>query len=169
MPVRRFGLLLTVMFLCLSSVYADQLKVGSPAPDFWAPASDGSKVKLSEWLNRAPIVLFFYPKDDNSVSIPEVCDLRDNFSGFRDLKVSVFGVSYDSISSHQQFVRKYHLPFPLLSDLYHSIANSFGAGGLISPSQQTFIIDKHGTIVYINRDVNPATQSIELQNALAQL
>jgi len=167
--LKRFVVFFAVLFVCFSNVQADGLKIGSPAPDFTAPASDGSQVHLAQWLDRAPIVIFFYPKDDIPDSAQEACNFRDNFTGFRDMKVTVFGVSYDSISSHKKFIMKYHLPFLLLSDLYHSIAKDYDAGGLLSPSQYTFIIDKHGTIVYINRSVNPVTQSLELQNALAQL
>jgi len=157
------------MLVCFSNVRADGLKIGSPAPDFTAPASDGSQVHLAQWLDRAPIVIFFYHKDDGPSSVQEVCDFRDNFTGFRDMKVTVFGMSYDSISSHKKFIAKYHLPFLLLTDLFQSIAKDYGAGGLLSASQQTFVIDKHGTIVYMKRFINPATQSLELQNALAQL
>jgi peroxiredoxin Q/BCP len=165
------GLLLSVLGLAFlsRSLRAEDLKVGSAAPDFTAPASDGSRVHLSEWLNRAPIVLYFYPKDDTPGCTKEACNIRDNFTGFRDLKATVFGISYDSISSHKKFVQKYHLPFLLLTDLDHSIAKSYGAGGLLTASRQTFVINKNGTIVYLNRFVEPANHSLELQNVLAQL
>ena len=158
-----------VMFFCFSKAQGEELKLGSPAPEFVAPASNGSQVRLSEWLNRAPIVLYFYPKDDTPGCTKEACSIRDNFNAFRDLKATIFGINYDAISSHKKFIERYHLPFLLLTDLDHSIGKAYGAGGLLSVSRQTFIIDKHGTLVYINRSVNPATQSLELQNALAQL
>ncbi len=152
-----------------SRALAENLKVGSPAPDFTAPASDGSRVRLSEWFNRAPIVLYFYPKDDTPGCTKEACSLRDNFAAFHDLKATLFGVSYDTVKSHQKFIQKYHLPFLLLSDLDHSIAKTYGASGLFVASRQTFVIDKRGTIVFINRFVNPATHSLELHNLLAQM
>ncbi len=157
------------MLMFFSKAQADELKVGSPAPDFNAPASDGSRVHLREWQDHAPIVLYFYPKDDTPGCTKEACGIRDDFAAFRNLKATVFGISYDSIKSHQKFIQKYYLPFVLLSDLDHSISKAYGASGLLYASRQTFVIDKRGNIVYINRSVNPKTHSIELQNVLAQL
>ena len=114
-------------------------------------------------------MLYFYPKDDTPGCTKEACSLRDNFSAFRDLKATVYGISYDSVKSHQEFIQKYKLPFVLLSDLDHSIAKAYGADGLFVAKRQSFVIDKKGVIVYINRSVNPTTHSREIQNVLAQL
>jgi len=167
--MKRIGLVIGMLSLVGANARADGLKVGSPAPDFTALASDGSRVHLIEMLDRAPIVLYFYPKDDTPGCTREACGIRDNFSAFHDLKATVLGVSYDSLSSHQKFIQKYHLPFLLLSDTDHAVAKAYGADGLLAAKRQTFMIDKHGLILYINRSVNPATQSLELQNLLAQL
>jgi peroxiredoxin Q/BCP len=167
--MKRIVVVLGVMFMFFSKAHADGLKIGSPAPDFSAPASDGSRVHLLESLNKAPIILYFYPKDDTPGCTKEACGIRDNFAAFHDLKATVYGISYDSIASHQKFIQKYHLPFILLSDLDHSISKSYGADGLFVAKRQTFVIDKRGVLIYINRSVNPATHSVELQNTLAQL
>jgi peroxiredoxin Q/BCP len=120
-------------------------------------------------LNRAPIILYFYPKDDSPGCTREACGIRDSFPAFHDLKATVLGVSYDSVQSHRKFIQKYHLPFLLISDPGRFVAKAYGADGLFAAKRQTFVIDKRGTIVYVNRFVNPAAQSLELQNVLAQL
>jgi peroxiredoxin Q/BCP len=167
--MKRAGILLGVLVMLFSKAQANELKVGSPAPDFTAPASDGSKVHLTEWLDRAPIVLYFYPKDDTPGCTKEACGIRDNFAAFSNLKVTVFGISYDSVKSHQKFIEKYRLPFLLLSDLDHNIAKAYGAGGIFVASRQTFVIDRRGVIIYVNRSVNPSSHSVELQNFISQL
>lgn len=167
--MKRIGLVLGFLFLLFAKARADGLKVGSVAPDFTALASDSKQMHLYAILDRAPIVLYFYPKDDSPGCTKEACSLRDNFSAFHDLKATILGVSYDSVKSHKEFIQKYHLPFLLLSDSTHTVAKAYGADGLFAAKRQTFVIDKTGSIVYINRFVNPATQSLELQNLLAQL
>lgn len=167
--MKRIGLALGILFMFFTKAMADGLKVGSPAPDFTALASDGSRLQLLAILDRAPIVLYFYPKDDTPGCTREACGLRDDFSAFRDLKATIIGVSYDSVQSHRNFIQKYHLPFLLVADTEHAVAKAYGADGLFAAKRQTFVIDKRGTIVYINRFVNPATQSLELRNVLAQL
>ena len=159
--MKRIGLILGIFPLFFARAWADGLKVGSAAPDFTARASDGSQVHLFAMLDRAPIVLYFYPMDDTPGCTKEACSLRDNFSAFRDLKATVLGVSYDSVESHRKFIQKYYLPFLLLSDPDHAVAKAYGANGLFVAKRQTFVIDKHGMIVYVNRSVNPATQSLE--------
>jgi peroxiredoxin Q/BCP len=167
--MKRLRLALGILCVVFAKARADELKVGSPAPDFSAKASDGSRVHLTDWLNRAPIVLYFYPKDDSPDGTKEACSFRDSFAAFHDLKAVIFGVSYDPVISHQNFIRKYYLPFLLLSDVDHSIAKAYGAGGLFAAKRQTFVIDKRGAIIYMNRFVDLKTQSRELQNLLAQL
>ena len=148
---------------------AAELKVGDPAPDFTAAASSGAPVHLKEILGKAPIVLYFYPKDDTPGCTKEACGLRDNFATFRKLNATVFGVSYDSVESHQAFAKKFNLPFVLLSDPNKKVAQLYGANGLIFAKRMTFVIDKEGKIAWINPSVNPSTHSQELQDVLAHL
>src|SRR5438067_507783 len=86
---------------------AADLKAGDQAPDFSAASSDGKTVHLNEMFGSAPIVLYFYPKDDTPGCTKEACGLRDNFTAFRKLKATVFGISYDSVESHREFIKKY--------------------------------------------------------------
>src|SRR5437879_4429709 len=116
------------------------LKAGDPAPEVSAPLSDGTTFHLKEWLNRAPLVRYFDRKDDTPGCTKEACGLRDDFSAFRNLKATVIGVSYDSVESHQKFIEKYHLPFPLAADTDKSIAKAFGVAGMFYATRATFII-----------------------------
>ena len=145
------------------------VKVGQPAPDFTAASSDGSQVHLKALIGKAPIVLYFYPKDDTPGCTKEACSLRDNFAAFRKLNATVFGISYDSVDSHKKFIDKYHLPFALLSDSDHQIAKLYGANSMLFAKRMTFVIDKAGTIAWLNPAVDPATHSQELQDVLSKL
>lgn len=142
-------------------------KVGDKVPDISAPLSDGTTFHLQEWLSKAPIVLYFYPKDDTPGCTTEACGLRDDIAAFHDLKATVVGASYDSIESHKKFIAKYQLPFPLISDREKTVSKAFGVSGLLFPSRATFIIGKDGTLLYANLSVNPKTHSQEIQEALS--
>jgi len=145
------------------------VKVGDVAPDFTAASSAGTQVHLKQEIGKAPVVLYFYPKDDTPGCTKEACSLRDNFAAFRKLKATVFGVSYDSVESHRQFVEKYHLPFLLIADTDKKIAKSYGANGLLFAKRMTFVIDSAGKIAWINPSVDPSTHSAELEKVLSEL
>ena len=155
--------------MIFGKAWAADLKVGDPAPDFTLDSSDGRAVHLQAILGEAPIVLYFYPKDNTPGCTKEACGLRDNFVAFRQLKATVFGISYDSIDSHLRFIKQYNLPFALLSDPEKKVAELYGAKGLLFAKRMTFIIDKSGKIAWINPSVNPATHSAELEAVLARL
>ena len=103
-------------------------KVGDPAPAFALTADDGRTVRLSDLRGR-PVVLYFYPKDDTPGCTKEACSFRDAWSDVQASGAAVFGVSPDAAASHQKFRTKYRLPFPLLSDADHSVAEAYGAWG----------------------------------------
>jgi peroxiredoxin Q/BCP len=150
---------------------AEMPKVGDVAPDFTAAASDGSTVKLKDAFSKGPVVLYFYPKDDTPGCTKEACGIRDGFAAFRELKATVFGVSFDSVESHKKFVAKYNLPFLLLADTDKKIAVAYGAAGEkgLFPSRITFIIGTDGKITHVFPKVSPGEHSAELQKALAEL
>ena len=145
---------------------AAPLKVGDKAPDFTAPLSDGSTFTLSKNLSKAPIVLYFYPKDFTPGCTKEACALRDAFPRFQDFKATVIGVSYDSIETHKKFTAEHKLPFPLASDSDKKVAKAFGVDGMLFAKRATFIIDKSGAIVWANPAVDPSKHSAELEGAL---
>jgi peroxiredoxin Q/BCP len=167
--MKRILLFVGVFMLGFGKVQAETLKVGDPAPNFTAPASDGSQVELKSVLNSAPIVLYFYPKDDTPGCTKEACSFRDNFAAFRKLDATIFGISYDTVESHKEFITKYKLPFILLSDKDHAIAKLYGADGLLFAKRMTFVVDQSGKIAWINPKVDPTTHSQELEAVLAKL
>ncbi len=104
------------------------LKEGTAAPNFTANNGDGETVRLKE-LRGKKVVLYFYPKDDTPGCTKEACSFRDAFADFKKRGIEVLGVSVDSEASHKKFAAKYKLPFTLLADPGHSIADAYGVYG----------------------------------------
>jgi len=150
---------------------AELLKVGDVAPDFSVAASDGTMVRLKDYLGKGPVVFYFYPKDDTPGCTKEACSIRDDFAEFKNLNATVFGVSFDTAESHQKFVSKYKLPFVLLADTDKKIAVAYGVASEKSlwASRITFVIDAQGKIARVFPKVSPAEHSAELRQALAEL
>ena len=158
-----------VLMFGIGKAQAADLKVGDPAPNFTAPASDGSTFDLKAHIGPRPIVLYFYPKDDTPGCTKEACGIRDHFAAFRKLDADVYGVSYDSIESHKKFIAKYNLPFVLISDKDHAIAKLYGADTFLFAKRMTFVVDKAGKIAWINPKVDPSKHSEELEKVLVSL
>ncbi len=136
-----------------------KLKIGDPAPLFTATATDGSLIKLAEYLGTK-LVLYFYPMDDTPGCTKQACSLRDHNPEIQARGAAILGVSTQDAASHQQFTEKYQINFPLIADTDGSIAHAYGAmggGGLISSAMSllgvanriTFIIDESGHIAHI--------------------
>jgi peroxiredoxin Q/BCP len=153
------------------------LSVGDPAPDFAATAvggkyGNGKFVRLKD-LRGTPVVLYFYPKDDTPGCTAQACGLRDSWSEF-DGRAEIFGVSIDSTESHEKFIAKYHLPFPLLSDAEKKIVNDYGVWveksmygkKYMGAERSTFVIDAQGRIAAILRKVKPVEHVDQLRAAL---
>jgi len=155
----------------LATLAADMPKVGDKAPDFSVAASDGTTFHLKDNIGKGTVILYFYPKDDTPGCTKEACGLRDTMDEFKGLNATVFGVSFDSVGSHKAFIAKYKLPFVLLADTDKSVAKLYGVANDSSKvaSRVTFVIDKAGTIAYVNPHVNPATHAAELQAVLKKL
>ena len=147
---------------------------GEPAPDFEMTADDGSVVSLRSLAGRR-FVLYFYPKDDTSGCTAQACGLRDEWSAFRDASVEVFGVSPDSVRSHVKFREKYGLPFRLLSDDGHRVAERYGVWvekramgrNYMGVERTTFIIGPDGRIEHVFARVVPSEHTGQLLAALA--
>jgi peroxiredoxin Q/BCP len=105
---------------------SDWIEPGQPAPDFSLPADNGQKVRLKD-QRGAPVVLYFYPRDDTPGCTREACAFRDRLKELTRQKVKVFGVSTDDVASHEKFRDKYQLNFPLLADVEHRVAEQYGA------------------------------------------
>jgi len=143
------------------------LKVGDMAPDFELPSETGEKVKLSDFRGKR-VVLFFYPKDNTSGCTTQACGFRDNYPVIEEKNAVVLGVSPDDEKSHQSFKSKYDLPFTLLVDADHKVAETYGAWGERSNYGKTymgiirshFIIDEAGKLADVQVQVSP-TDSVE--------
>jgi peroxiredoxin Q/BCP len=149
-------------------------QAGDPAPHFSMTADDGTLV-TSDSLAGARFVLYFYPKDDTPGCTTQACSLRDNWSRVLDTGIQLFGVSPDSVKSHVTFRDKYQLPYRLLSDEGHAVAEAFGvwveksyAGRTYHGNERTtFVIDPKGRVQSVLPRVKPDQHVDLLLDALA--
>ena len=164
-------LLLGLAMTPFAAFAADMPKVGDKAPDFSVTASDGTTLHLKDAIGKGNIILYFYPKDDTPGCTKEACGIRDTLDEFKGLKATVFGVSFDTVESHRNFIAKYKLPFVLLADTNKAVAKLYGVADDSSrfASRATFVIDKAGKIIFVDPKVNPATHAEELRSVLKGL
>jgi peroxiredoxin Q/BCP len=146
---------------------------GSAAPDFTLTSDTGEDVALSS-LRGKPVVLYFYPKDDTPGCTRQACAIRDAWSEFQRAGATVIGVSVLDEASKARFKEKYSLPFTLLADPDHEVAEAYGAWvekknygktywGI---ERSTFVIDADGTVSRILRRVDPDTHAEKVLAAL---
>lgn len=129
------------------------VEIGQMAPDLELPASNGETIKLSDYRGKN-VVLYFYPKDMTPGCTTEACDFRDQHQNFEELDAIIIGVSPDPIARHEKFIEKHGLPFLLLADEEHKMAESFGVWKnkqmfgkeYMGIERSTFVIDKDGKI-----------------------
>jgi peroxiredoxin Q/BCP len=133
-----------------------QLNIGDVAPDFTGKDQNGSLVTLSHYRGKK-VILYFYPKDDTSGCTAQACNLRDNENDLRQNGFEVIGVSTDNEKSHQKFINKYQLPFPLIADTDKEVVElydvwkekSMYGRKYMGTIRTTFIIDENGIIADI--------------------
>jgi thioredoxin-dependent peroxiredoxin len=146
---------------------------GKPAPDFELASDTGEQVKLSS-LRGKPVVLYFYPKDDTPGCTRQACGIRDAWGAFQRAGAVVLGVSPDRESSHARFKAKYELPFTLLADPEHEVAEAYGVWGeksfagrkYMGVERSTFVIGADGTVTRVMRKVDPKTHADDVLAAL---
>jgi thioredoxin-dependent peroxiredoxin len=146
-----------------------KLKEGDVAPDFSAVTNGGGKASLSDFKGKN-VILYFYPRDDTPGCTKEACGFRDEFSEFQKRGAVVLGVSTDSAKSHDKFVEKFKLPFPLLADEDKKIVNAYGVWGEKSflgrifngTKRVTFLIGGDGRIRKIWPKVKPEEHAQEI-------
>jgi peroxiredoxin Q/BCP len=146
---------------------------GKPAPDFELASDSGEQVKLSD-LRGKPVVLYFYPKDDTPGCTTQACGIRDNYRAFADRGALVLGVSPDRETSHVKFKEKYGLPFTLLADPEHEVAEDYGVWveknaygkNYMGVERSTFLIDSKGNVAKVMRKVKPGTHAADVLAAL---
>jgi peroxiredoxin Q/BCP len=151
-----------------------RLSEGDPAPKWEMNADDGSLV-TSDSLAGRRYILYFYPKDDTPGCTTQACGIRDSWSRVTGTGIDLFGVSPDSVKSHAKFRAKYGLPYPLLADEGHRVAETFGvwiektfAGRTYFGNERTtFVVGADGTIEHVLPLVKPAEHVDQLMSALA--
>lgn len=149
------------------------LTEGTAAPDFTAVDQAGNTIILSK-LKGQKVILYFYPKDDTPGCTAEACSLRDNYSLLIDKGYHIIGVSPDKATSHNKFIEKYKLPFPLIPDTDKKILNDFGVWGpknflgktYDGVIRTTFVIDENGIIQKIITKVDTKDHAGQLVREL---
>lgn len=145
------------------------LTVGDNAPDFNLKDQNGNDISLSG-LKGKRVILYFYPKDDTPGCTVEACNFRDDFSLYTDSDTVILGVSPDGEQSHQKFIKKFDLPFSLLCDEDHSVAEKYGAWGEKSMYGRKYMgiirttvqIDKDGKVEKVYEKVKAKDHSKEV-------
>jgi thioredoxin-dependent peroxiredoxin len=145
------------------------LEIGSPAPEFSLPDAQGNLIRLADFLGQR-VVLYFYPRDNTPGCTKEACGFRDTYSEYQTAQVAILGISTDDAKSHQKFITKYQLPFPLLCDNDAQVATAYGSYGLkkfmgkefMGVHRQTFLIGMDGRIEKIYRKVKPESHPGEI-------
>lgn len=137
------------------------LKVGQKAPEIKSKDQNGKKISLKDFRGKK-VILYFYPKDDTPGCTAESCNLRDNFKTLKKQGYEILGVSCDNEKSHLKFIKKYKLPFPLISDVDKKVVNAYGVWGrkkfmgreFDGIWRTTFVIDEKGKIEKIITSVD---------------
>ncbi len=151
------------------------IEAGTAAPDFELPNQDGDPVKLSD-LRGQWVVLYFYPRADTPGCTKQACGVRDRRRDYEAANAVVLGVSPDPVRSLKKFADKYELPFTLLADADHAIAERYGVWVQKSRygrtywgnSRTTFIIDPDGVVRHVIPKVSPETHDDDVLTAIAQ-
>jgi peroxiredoxin Q/BCP len=153
---RLVSILLRPLTRLLNQNIDIMLQPGTKAPDFTVKDQDGNPVSLHDFKGKK-VALYFYPKDNTPTCTEQACNLRDNMAKLRKKGVTVLGVSTDSERKHQNFIKKYSLPFPLLADTDHKLVDAYGVWGektlfgrkYMGIFRVTFLIDEKGKIAHV--------------------
>jgi len=151
------------------------LSLNSQAPDFTLPSTSGNNFTLSVNSKNKPCIIYFYPKNFTPVCTKEACSFRDTFNFFKEIGISVYGISRDTISSHLEFKQVHDLPFELLSDLDGHVANLYDASvPIINFTRRvTYLLDADHTVrgvyenIFASKDhVREMVKAIKEQSSL---
>jgi thioredoxin-dependent peroxiredoxin len=151
------------------------IKEGATAPAFKTTDQNGDTVTLKD-LRGQKVVLYFYPKDDTPGCTKEACSFRDAFPKYKKKGITILGVSPNNEKSHQKFITKFQLPFTLLADTDHSIAEAYGVWGekkfmgrtYMGIHRTTFLIDEKGKIKKVFEKVKPEDHADEVLGAFSE-
>jgi peroxiredoxin Q/BCP len=147
------------------------LKAGDMAPLITGKDQKDRTWKLSRLIGRKNVLLYFYPKDETPGCTKEACSMRDGLDYFKRDNVEVVGVSFDSEASHQDFIKKENLNFPLLADMDGKISDAYGARmpGKNMDRRISFLIGRDGKIVHVTDSRDPAVHMKEMREAISGL
>ncbi|HYF61267.1 MAG TPA: thioredoxin-dependent thiol peroxidase [Herpetosiphonaceae bacterium] len=139
------------------------LNIGDAAPDFSLPADNGETVSLGDFRGKK-VILYFYPKDDTPGCTTQACGFRDSYPQIEERNAVVIGVSPDDVKSHQKFKTKFDLPFLLVADTDHALAEAYGVWGeksmygkkYFGVQRSHFVIDEEGRLLDVQGKISPA-------------
>lgn len=149
------------------------LRIGQKAPDFDVVTAKGDRLKLSEFVGKKNVVLYFYPADFTPVCTKETCGFRDVYDELASRDTEIIGISVDSHASHQRFAERYHVPFQLVSDENRAIAKSYEATSFLRDllgkvARITYVIDKRGEIAGVFQSELRASKHVDGVRALVE-
>lgn len=151
---------------------AEYLATGTKAPDFKVKDQNGNTVSLKDFKGKK-VVLYFYPKDDTPGCTKEACNLRDNYSSLQNAGIALLGVSVDDEKSHQKFIKKFDLPFPLLADTEHTIVEGYKVWveksmygrKYMGTARVTYLIGETGKIDHVIEKVEVSDHTAQILKA----
>ena len=149
------------------------LQIGDQAPAFQVKDQSGKTIQLSDYKGHK-LAIYFYPKDNTPGCTVQACNLRDNYEMLQNKGIQIVGVSIDSETSHEKFIKKFDLPFPLLADTDKAMVNQFGVWveksmygkTYMGIARTTFLIDENGKIINIIAKVDTKDHTSQIINAL---
>lgn len=163
------------LVITLTASAADAAKTpqaGDAAPHVQGKDQDGKTWKLADHIGKHVVLLYFYPKDETPGCTKQACVLRDRMGDLKKQKVEVIGVSFDSSESHQKFIAKHNLNFPLLADTDGKIADAFGVRrepGKNMARRASFLIGLDGKIAHVTDVPSADVHLAEMKEAVAKL
>lgn len=149
------------------------MNIGDKAPEILGINEKGEEIRLSDYKGKK-IVLYFYPKDNTSGCTTEACNLRDHYEELQQAGYAVIGASVDGEKSHQKFIEKHTLPFPLIADTDKKLVEQFGVWGeksmygrkYMGTFRTTFIIDEEGFIerIITSKEIKTKEHAAQILN-----
>src|SRR6516164_10964376 len=169
--LQPFAALIAAALFVNSTAKANTPAVGDKAPLVQGKDQNGKEWKLADVVGKKVVLLYFYPKDDTPGCTKEACGFRDRIADLKKENVEVVGVSFDSADSHQKFISKYSLNFPLVADTDGKIADAYGVRMPDRPMARrvSFLIGEDGKIAHVTNTMNADTHLTEMQDAVEKL
>ncbi len=151
------------------------MKIGDKVPEYLGTDEAGREIRISDFAGKK-LVLYFYPKDSTSGCTAEACSLRDNYSELKKLGYVVVGVSVQDGKSHQKFIDKYELPFPLIADTENKLVETFGVWGeksmygrkYFGTFRTTFLINEEGVVerIFLPKEIKTKSHGEQILEAI---